>query len=270
METRLRRIEELVERPEQPPLVGLFQQITALQDAVVNLKITVKEELPQFVEKGLGAVSDEVSCLTDVVDFKLENLKTDIRLVKKAVASSGTEGSAITSKAAKVPGAEKVSITSMYLTGDAKLWWRSRLSDDASTNRERIETWEVLKKELKDQFLLCNMSWVARCQGLTFDHCCSRSFADFKVVNNPKQRQDDSGNGKAKLGKKFKKKEKAKEVVIETSEPRTVEKLRGGYFICGNLEHRARDCPKRSKLNAIVAEQTDDNSETEQTQVVAL
>ncbi|KAK4381475.1 hypothetical protein Sango_2964300 [Sesamum angolense] len=65
-------------------------------------------------------------------------------------------------QAARVPDTEKVSITSMYLTGDAKLWWRSRLSDDASANRERIETWEVLKKELKDQFLPCNTSWLAR------------------------------------------------------------------------------------------------------------
>ncbi|KAL0403934.1 UNVERIFIED_CONTAM: hypothetical protein Sradi_2034200 [Sesamum radiatum] len=46
MEKRLRRIEELVGRSEQPPVVGLFQQIAALQDAVVILKITMKEELP--------------------------------------------------------------------------------------------------------------------------------------------------------------------------------------------------------------------------------
>ncbi|KAL0420332.1 UNVERIFIED_CONTAM: hypothetical protein Slati_3056100 [Sesamum latifolium] len=60
--------------------------------------MAVEEELSQFVEKGLREVSHEVSCLTDVVDFKLENLKTDIMLVKKAVAGNGTEGSAIASK----------------------------------------------------------------------------------------------------------------------------------------------------------------------------
>ncbi|KAL0406152.1 UNVERIFIED_CONTAM: hypothetical protein Slati_3929100 [Sesamum latifolium] len=47
-------------------------------------------------------------------------------------------------------------------------------------------------------------------------------------------------------------------------------KPRGGCFIYGNLEHRARDCPKRGKLNAMVAEQTDGDSETEQTRVGAL
>ncbi|KAL0440633.1 UNVERIFIED_CONTAM: hypothetical protein Sradi_0002200 [Sesamum radiatum] len=80
---------------------------------------------------------------------------------------------------------------------------------------------------------------------------------DFKVANDPEQRIDDSGEDKAKFGKKFKNKEKAKEVVTETSDPRAVEKLRVGCFICGNLEHRARDCSKGSRLNAIIAEQTD-------------
>ncbi|KAL0294142.1 UNVERIFIED_CONTAM: hypothetical protein Scaly_2573700 [Sesamum calycinum] len=132
-------------------------------------------------------------------------------------------------QAARVSDAENLSITSMYLIGDAKLWWHSHLSDDASANRERIETWEVLKKELKDQFLPCNTTdrWV-----------------DFKVVNDPELRKDDSGEGNTKFDKKFKKKEKAKEVVTETSDP--------------------------VRLNAIVVEQADDEDETEQAWARAL
>ncbi|KAL0325446.1 UNVERIFIED_CONTAM: hypothetical protein Sradi_5113900 [Sesamum radiatum] len=34
-------------------------------------------------------------------------------------------------QAARIPKAKKISITSMYLIGDAKLWWRTRLSNDA-------------------------------------------------------------------------------------------------------------------------------------------
>ncbi|KAL0388037.1 UNVERIFIED_CONTAM: hypothetical protein Sradi_2685500 [Sesamum radiatum] len=188
MEARVRRLEELIGKPEQPPSVGLIQQVSSIQEMVESLKMKVKEELLETVLKGLESVSDEISCLTDVVDYKLESLKADLRLVKLAVANSGTDGSAVAPKvrvpdpkpfggersakelenflwdmetyfqAARVPDTEKVSITSMYLTEDAKLWWRSRLSDDASANRERIETWEVLKKELKDQFLPCNTS----------------------------------------------------------------------------------------------------------------
>ncbi|KAK4403128.1 hypothetical protein Sango_1053500 [Sesamum angolense] len=63
---------------------------------------------------------------------------------------------------ARIPEAKKVSITSIYLTSDAKLWWRTHLSDDVSVNREKIETWDILKKELKHQFLPCNTSRLAR------------------------------------------------------------------------------------------------------------
>ena len=50
----------------------------------------------------------------------------------------------------------------MYLTGDVKLWWRTRTSDDAAAGRPKIERWEILKKELKDRFLPANTMWMAR------------------------------------------------------------------------------------------------------------
>ena len=65
-------------------------------------------------------------------------------------------------KAAHILDGEKVSITSMYLTSDAKLWWRTRMEDDAESGRPQITTWETLKKELKDQFLPTNTAWVAK------------------------------------------------------------------------------------------------------------
>ena len=43
-------------------------------------------------------------------------------------------------KVAHVPEGEKVTITSMYVTGDAKLWWRTCVGDDA---RPEILTWET-------------------------------------------------------------------------------------------------------------------------------
>ena len=55
-----------------------------------------------------------------------------------------------------------VTITSMYLSGDAKLWWRIPVEDDAGAGRGKIDSWESLKKELKDQFLPTNTAWVAR------------------------------------------------------------------------------------------------------------
>ncbi|GAV64330.1 hypothetical protein CFOL_v3_07848 [Cephalotus follicularis] len=58
-------------------------------------------------------------------------------------------------KAAHISEGEKVTITSMYLTGDAKLWWRTQMdNDETDSGRAKIELWETLK-ELKDQFLPC-------------------------------------------------------------------------------------------------------------------
>ena len=59
-------------------------------------------------------------------------------------------------KAAHVPNDEKVSIKSMCLFGDAKLWWCTRMGDDTESGRPQIITWETLKKELKEQFLPSN------------------------------------------------------------------------------------------------------------------
>ena len=63
---------------------------------------------------------------------------------------------------ARMPVGEQVTITTMYLTGNAKLWWRTRSSDDAAADRPKIKRWEILKKELKDQFLPINSAWMAR------------------------------------------------------------------------------------------------------------
>ncbi|XP_015084310.1 uncharacterized protein LOC107027747 [Solanum pennellii] len=64
--------------------------------------------------------------------------------------------------AARVPDADKLNITTMYLSGDAKLWWRTRNADDVSAGRPRIDTWDKLIKEMRDQFLPSNASWLAR------------------------------------------------------------------------------------------------------------
>ena len=62
----------------------------------------------------------------------------------------------------RIPAGEQVTITVMYLSSDAKLWWWTRSSDDAVVGRPKIEMWGTLKKELKDQFLPMNTTWIAR------------------------------------------------------------------------------------------------------------
>lgn len=65
-------------------------------------------------------------------------------------------------KAAQVPKNERVTIISMYLAGDAKLWWHTRMDDDSSASRPSISTWDMLKRELNLQFLPCSNAWIVR------------------------------------------------------------------------------------------------------------
>jgi hypothetical protein len=58
----------------------------------------------------------------------------------------------------KIGMAEQVDLTMMYFMGDAKFWWRTRTKEDLSAGRPKIETWDRLKQELKEQFLLNNIS----------------------------------------------------------------------------------------------------------------
>ena len=61
-----------------------------------------------------------------------------------------------------VPDSEKVFITNMSLMADVKLWWRTRVREDFEGGRPQVVEWEMLKKELKGQFLPTNVVWLAR------------------------------------------------------------------------------------------------------------
>ena len=52
--------------------------------------------------------------------------------------------------AARVSDTNKLNITTMYSTGDAKLWWRTPNAEDVSVRRPRIDTWDKLIKEMCD------------------------------------------------------------------------------------------------------------------------
>ncbi|GMI86565.1 hypothetical protein HRI_002325800 [Hibiscus trionum] len=52
---------------------------------------------------------------------------------------------------------DKVYMASIYLAGDAKLWWHSKFNGRACS----IKTWGELKKELMDAFFPENVEYVA-------------------------------------------------------------------------------------------------------------
>lgn len=57
----------------------------------------------------------------------------------------------------------KVSTATMYLSGDAKLWWRTKYTD-IQCGRCTVDTWDVLKQELRSQFFPENVEYNARKQ----------------------------------------------------------------------------------------------------------
>jgi len=58
----------------------------------------------------------------------------------------------------KIRVTDQVDIIAMYLMGDAKLRWRTGTKKDLNVGCPRIETWDHLKQELKEQFLPNNTS----------------------------------------------------------------------------------------------------------------
>ncbi|KAK4405071.1 hypothetical protein Sango_0513600 [Sesamum angolense] len=152
---------------------------------------------------------------------------------------------------------------SMYLTGDAKLLWCSHLSDVANANRERIEMWEVLKKELKDQFIPCNTSWIARESLRNLKHTEKvREFVKefnslmldvrdmleedkltlWQVANDPEQRNDDFKARKSSIRSSRRRKKLRK---CPRSQPPTLGRYRQSPVlptVCARCQARVYTC----------------------------
>ena len=124
-----------------------------------------------LAEKQADHVEEQVASLkADLLTVKVEALQENVVVLKKALLQTsprasdalpkvrlpklkGFDGAGSAKelknflwdmeqffKAAHVVDEEKVSITGMYLMGDAKLWWRTRLEGDAESGRPQIAT----------------------------------------------------------------------------------------------------------------------------------
>uniref|UniRef100_A0A803MIB2 Reverse transcriptase RNase H-like domain-containing protein n=1 Tax=Chenopodium quinoa TaxID=63459 RepID=A0A803MIB2_CHEQI len=134
-----------------------------------------------------------------------------------------------------VPHHDKVSVATMYLVRDTKLWWRSRVELNRAVGRNPIQEWVVLKRELKSI-----KTWAqTELRGQNF-RTFSAAFAaadalvDLKPGNTNVAASSGTNNkwkcwNGNKLGS-------------------------GGCFTCGG-PHFTRDCPKKGKLGAMVAEE---------------
>ncbi|KAJ4722993.1 Retrotransposon protein, putative, Ty3-gypsy subclass [Melia azedarach] len=182
-------------------------------------------------------------------------------------------------KAARIPVAEQVTITSMYLEGDAKLWWRTRLQEDAEAQRATVETWDSLKRELKAQFLPCNAGWLARESLKRLKHTGSvreyvKAFSSLMLDIKNMSDEDKLFNFISGL-QPWAQTELQRQAVRDLPTAITAADSLVDYKFGITSEQkrsdgkkkkvgssRARECPKRGKLNAMVAE--DENPRAEE------
>ena len=189
---RVARLEEFVGTPVNPDEICLANQIQVLRTELAEFKEMVAG-VSATNENKFADLFATVAASSDGLKDQVKKLGDELTIMKGAVASnmfsSAREGHSKVKipepksyggarvakdlenflwdmeqyfKAAHIDEREQVSITSMYLVGDAKLWWRTRTDGDASVDRPVITTFEALKKELKEQFLPLNASWLAR------------------------------------------------------------------------------------------------------------
>ncbi|KAL0389021.1 UNVERIFIED_CONTAM: hypothetical protein Scaly_0259200 [Sesamum calycinum] len=148
LESQVQRMMEVLGQALKSPPMALFSLVDTLYSRVERLQKVVGE-WPYMLDKRLTSTIKEASILTDAVDMRLDGVQAEVNLLKRVVGRDEDYapmskvkvhdpkpfGSARSAKelenflwdmetyfqAVCIPEAEKVSITNMYLTGDAKL-----------------------------------------------------------------------------------------------------------------------------------------------------
>ncbi|KAK9166643.1 hypothetical protein Scep_001834 [Stephania cephalantha] len=314
--TKSSRLEQRLEGLEM--LVASLVAREESQEATIAMWETRFDELEVDV-RSMGEHT------TDVV----EEIVMEVKLLKRPVGGSSEVVVAVKSRT-KVPEPKKFSgkrsakelenflwdmeqyfattgteeCQKVYLEGDAKLWWRTRVDNDVAAGRPKIAEWEVLKRKLKDQFLPTNAAWQARealrqlkqkgtvreyvkefssllldiknmseedklfnftvgLQGWAQSELRRQGVKDLQnaiAVADSLVDYKISGASFESKEKKYKEKDRADRSRKEEESSSKVDasakasKGKRGCFICDG-PHLAKDCPKREKLNAIVADE---------------
>ncbi|XP_022745098.1 uncharacterized protein LOC111295720 [Durio zibethinus] len=123
----------------------LQKEFEELRAQVGVLQVAVARSSSSSVKRGKRAKVPKPRCYEGAKDAKeLENFLFDMEQYFRAVCIESEE--------------DKVVMASMYLAGNAKLWWRSKFVNDECP----IKTWVDLKQELKNQFFPENVEYMAR------------------------------------------------------------------------------------------------------------
>ncbi|KAA0064190.1 uncharacterized protein E6C27_scaffold548G001290 [Cucumis melo var. makuwa] len=141
----------------------------------------------------INGMSEDFRVTLDVVRNEIADVNARLSLTMQAMASQAPAGGAISVSKVKVPEPKpfcgvrdakalenyifdleqyfkatntvteeaKVTLATMHLFEDAKLWWRSRYVD-IQEGRCIVDTWDALKRELRSQFFPENVKILAR------------------------------------------------------------------------------------------------------------
>ncbi|KAA0051479.1 uncharacterized protein E6C27_scaffold55G002480 [Cucumis melo var. makuwa] len=141
----------------------------------------------------INGMSEDFRVTLDVVRNEIADVNARLSLTMRAMASQAPAGGVISVSKVKVPKPKpfcgvrdakalenyifdleqyfkatntvteeaKVTLATMHLSEDAKLWWRSRYVD-IQEGRCTVDTWDALKRELRSQFFPENVEILAR------------------------------------------------------------------------------------------------------------
>lgn len=174
--------------PLSTQIMRLKESIDGMDAAFKSFAKETKGQLSSLGE-AMIVLTDAVQTIGDGLKSKGGHLEEDVALSERSLGSEATSTSQWMEvlepkvfqgirnakrleiflwdmeryfEVAHIPDEEQVAITSLYLAGNAKLWWQNRVQEGTSMGRPRIDDWETMKKELMDQFLPCDARRQAR------------------------------------------------------------------------------------------------------------
>ncbi|XP_031745591.1 uncharacterized protein LOC116406038 isoform X1 [Cucumis sativus] len=162
--------------------------VARMEERVIELDNSQKD-----IMEMINGMTEDFRATLDVVRNEIVEVNTKVNLTMRALANQAPAGGAITIGKIKIPEPKpfcgprdakalenfifdieryfkatntvaeeaKVTLATMHLSEDAKLWWRSRYID-IQEGRCVIDTWDSLKRELRSQFFPENVDILAR------------------------------------------------------------------------------------------------------------
>ncbi|KAI9178183.1 hypothetical protein LWI28_023646 [Acer negundo] len=274
----LTRLEKVIREPPEEDFTDLAvlaannkDRIKTLQQRHQELLISLESQLSNIEAMHISNVEDTAEKVREPQEAmaeKVKELQDEIVVLRRALNSnpnSGGEG-----QMSKIKVLEPKHFQGSRNAKELKnlLWDIEQYFKAAKIpSKEQIETWESLKKELKDQFLPCNTSWLTRENlkklkqtGSVRDYV--KEFSSLMLDIQNMSEEDKLFNfmsGLQCLAQTELRRQGVKDIPTTmaaalvdfraNNAPSTSEKKNG--------PHRARDCPRKEKLNVFVSQEAE-------------